>query len=134
MFSFLWIYCSKDTPQCHGCRCRWVFGIRGCQLYGVESYTGGMACPAFIFTLCLERYLANRQRHICKDARVFWCQLNWSTIWLSVSSLNDFYCLDDTMTTGTWWLIALAVWLHAITWAILPILGWNRLSRLLFLV
>lgn len=78
---------------------KWVFGIRGCQLYGVESYTGGMACPAFIFTLCLERYLANRQRHIY-----------------------------DAMTTGTWWLIALGVWLHAITWAILPILGWNSYS------
>lgn len=46
-----------------------MFGIRGCQMYGVESYTGGMACTAFVFTLCMERYLANRQRQICKHAR-----------------------------------------------------------------
>nr|XP_022317074.1 visual pigment-like receptor peropsin [Crassostrea virginica] len=78
---------------------QWVFGFRGCQMYGVESYTGGMACPVFVFTLCLERYLANRQRQIY-----------------------------DAMTTGTWWMIALAVWLHAITWAVLPVLGWSSYS------
>ncbi|XP_062586902.1 visual pigment-like receptor peropsin [Saccostrea cucullata] len=78
---------------------KWLFGQQGCQLYGVESYTGGIACTGFVFALCFERYLANRQRQIY-----------------------------DTMSSSTWWLITLAVWIHAFVWAILPVLGWSSYS------
>ncbi|KAL4220876.1 hypothetical protein ACF0H5_019142 [Mactra antiquata] len=37
---------------------RWLFGDLGCQLYGLETYTGGMGACVFAVLVCVQRYLS----------------------------------------------------------------------------
>ncbi|KAK3090725.1 hypothetical protein FSP39_014106 [Pinctada imbricata] len=78
---------------------RWLFGKVGCDLYGIESYTGGIASFTFVILLCFERYLSNCHRELYKRTDSF-----------------------------TWWLVSMVTWLHALVFGISPIFGWSEYS------